>query len=377
LIQQEEFGAAHQLLSSFPQQSALSEMALELYAQVLEQLRQVSPLLAVYQQRIRQHPFSYQSWQAASRIGQQLEQSGDRPAALAAYQWADAYYQQQMRANRALQPLTFSAKAQMTFSPWQRYQVGQEPRLFQLQQDLAQLQQLAGLAPQQQGRVNHLQKVVQIKLEQQQQLLQTRLPQLQARYQQLAAEQQRISGELTAQLQLPFAPALLTGDAFAQQQRIAKAQQLLANLTQAQQQGLLGTVDLNKQAQRLKGVMGITQWQFAFTQSAREWQLKKELQQINQLIPTLQQQLRTLSAAGDATPRLKAQQQQLLALSQQLKRGEALISDQQQRLLTEFNQQLQQRADEQYQQLVALARLNKQAMARMMEEQLQQMEPTS
>ncbi len=376
-IQQQEYAAAQSVLSQFPQQSAFSEMALGLYAQVLDELRQVSPLLAVYQQRIRKHPFSFDSWQAANNIGRQLELSGDAPSALAAYQWADDYYQQQLSANRALQPLTLSQLAKAELTQWQLYQVGQEPRLFQLQQDLSQLQQLAGLSPTQQKRLQHLQKVVQLKLDQQQQLLETQLPRLQASYQQLASEQQRLTTELSTQLQLPFAPALLTGDAFKQQQRLEKAQRLLSNLSQAKSQGLSVQVDIAKQTRRLQLLTGISQWQYAFAKAEREWQIKKELNQINLLMPKISEQLRELTAAGDATPRLKAQQQQLVALSQQQQQGLAAVNQQQQRLLNEFNQQLQQRADEQYLQLTELARINKQAMARMMEDQLQQAEPKS
>jgi len=376
-IQQQDFASAQTVLSQFPQQSAFSEMALGLYAQVLDELRQVSPLLAVYQQRIRKHPYSYDSWQAANNIGRQLELSGDAASALAAYQWADDYYQQQLSANRALQPITLAQLAKAELSQWQLYQVGQAPQLFQLQQDLSQLQQLAGLSPSQQKRLQHLQKVVQIKLDQQQQLLETQLPRLQASYQQLASEQQRLSNELSTQLQLPFAPALLSGDAFKQQQRIEKAQRLLSNLSQAKAQGATVQVDIAKQTRRLQLLTGVSEWQYAFAKADREWQIKKELKQINQLLPKISEQLRALTAAGDATPRLKAQQQQLLALSQQQQQGLAAVNQQQQRLLAEFNQQLQQRADEQYLQLTELARINKQAMARMMEDQLQQAEPKS
>jgi hypothetical protein len=376
-IQQQDFAAAQLVLSQFPQQSAFSEMALGLYAQVLDELRQVPPLLAVYQQRIRKHPFSLQSWQAANNIGRQLELSGEPASALAAYQWADDYYQQQLTANRALQPLTLAQLAKAELSQWQLYQVGQEPRLHQLQQDLSQLQQLAGLSPSQQKRLQHLQNVVQIKLDQQQQLLETQLPRLQASYQQLASEQQRLSNELTTQLQLPFAPALLTGDAFKQQQRVEKAERLLSSLSQAKAQGAAVQVDIAKQTRRLELLSGISHWQYAFAKADREWQIKKELNQINQLLPTISEQLRVLTAAGDATPRLKAQQQQLAALAQQQQQGLAAVNQQQQRLLAEFNQQLQQRADEQYLQLTELARINKQAMARMMEDQLQQAGPKS
>ncbi len=376
-IQQQDFAAAQTVLSEFPQQSAFSEMALGLYAQVLDELRQVSPLLAVYQQRIRKHPYSFDSWQAANNIGRQLELSGDAASALAAYQWADDYYQQQLTANRALQPLTLTQLAKAELSQWQLYQVGQEPQLFQLQQDLSQLQQLAGLGPNQQKRLQHLQKVVQIKLDQQQQLLESQLPRLQASYQQLSSEQQRLSSELNAQLQLPFSPMLLTGDDFKQQQRLEKAQRLLASLSQAKSQGIAVSVDIAKQTRRLQLLTGISQWHYAFAKADREWQIKKELNQIDQLLPKISDQLRALTAAGDATPRLKAQQQQLLALSQQQQQGLAAVNQQQQRLLAEFNQQLQRRADEQYLQLTELARLNKQAMARMMEEQLQQAEPKS
>ena len=376
-IQQQDFASAQTVLSEFPQQSAFSEMALGLYAQVLDELRQVSPLLAVYQQRIRKHPYSFDSWQAANNIGRQLELSGDAASALAAYQWADDYYQQQLSANRALQPLTLAQLAKAELSQWQLYQVGQEPQLFQLQQDLSQLQQLAGLSPSQQKRLQHLQKVVQIKLDQQQQLLESQLPRLQASYQQLSSEQQRLNNELVTQLQLPFAPALLTGDAFKQQQRIEKAQRLLSNLSQAKAQGATVQVDIAKQTRRLQLLTGISQWQYAFAKADREWQIKKELNQINQLLPKISEQLRALTAAGDATPRLKAQQQQLVALSQQQQQGLAAVNQQQQRLLAEFNQQLQQRADEQYLQLTELARINKQAMARMMEDQLLQAEPKS
>lgn len=373
LMQQQEFAQAQQVLSQFPVQSAFSEMALGLYAQVLETLRQVPPLLAVYQQRIRKHPYAYASWQAANQIGRQFEVSGDAASALSAYQWADNYYQQQLAANRAIQPLTLTQLADATLSPWQQYQVGQTPQLFQLQQDLSQLQQLAAMSPRQQARLQHLQQVVQIKLDQQQQLLDTQLPRLTARYQQLVTAQQQLRSELASQLQRPFAPALLTGDAFTLQQRITKAERLLSQLSQAP--SLPMSVDLAKQTRRLQLLSGISQWQYALSKADREWQIQKELKQINLLLPKISEQLQALTAAGDATPRLKAQQQQLLQLSQQQQQNLAAVTQQQQRLLLEFNQQLQRRADAEYLQLTELARINKQAMARMMENQLLQSEP--
>ncbi len=371
LLQQNDLPAAQQVLSEFPQDSALSEMALGLYATVLDEAKQVPELLAVYQQQIRKHPFAELSWRAANQIGLQFELTGDAKAALAAYQWADGYYQQQLTANRALAPLNLEQLASGELTPWQQYQVGQQNELFQLQHDLVQLEQLAAVSPQQQNRIAHLQQVVNIKLAQQQQLLAEQLPRLTAQFSALSAEQQQLSQQLSKERAAEFSPNLLSGDAFKQQQRLEKAAQLVERLANAKAAGANLSIDIAKQRKRLALLQGISRWQYALTQAEREWAIEKELNQINSLLPNIQKQLSNLQQAGQATPRLRAQQQQLLEFAKAQQQAKQRIMQQQQQLLTEFNSQLQRRADEQHQQLTALARVNKQAIARMMEAQLQ------
>lgn len=370
LLQQADLPAAQQVLREFPQDSALSEMALALYATVLDQARQVPELLAVYQQQIRKHPFAEQSWRAANLIGLQFELSGDGVAALAAYQWADQYYQQQLAANRALEQLNLDELAKGELTPWQQYQVGQQTELFQLQQDLLQLEQLAEVSPQQHLRIAHLQQVVDIKLAQQEQLLAEQLPRLTAQFATLNAQQQHLTEQLAKARAAEFSPTLLSGDAFKQQQRLDKAAQLVERLANAKAAGVNLTVDVAKQRKRLALLQGISRWQYALTKAEREWAIEKELKQINHLLPNIEKQLTSLQQAGQATPRLRAQQQQLLEFAKTQQRAEQNIMQQQQQLLTEFNLQLQRRADEQHQQLTELARSNKQAIARMMEAQL-------
>lgn len=371
-VRKQDYPSAQAVLSEFPLQSPLNQLALETYAEVLAKSGQTGPLLAVYQQQLEQHPLAASSWRAATDIGLTLEKTGQKPQALAALQWAERYFDSQIAQNKALKPLSIEALEQQDFTPWQRFQFKQDKTLFTLKTDLMAMKQLTALAPAQLKRIQHLQKVVAIKLQQQTDLLQGKLPQLSTQLAALEQQYQQLQQELSAVPTQTYPSRWLPDNLFKQQQTLDKAATRLAQLSTAQQQGAAIKLDAAKQQHRLHTLQGLAQWQYASTQADTLWQLKKQQQQLLQLLPQLRNRIQVLQNAKDATPRLKAQQQRLGELNAQQQRLVDGIHQAEQQLLAELNQQLQQRADKQLAQLLQLSRRNKQALARVMEEQLQE-----
>ncbi|HAT43117.1 MAG TPA: hypothetical protein DCS87_15520 [Rheinheimera sp.] len=371
-VRKQDYPSAQAVLSEFPLQSPLNQLALETYAEVLAKSGQTGPLLGVYQQQLQQHPFALSSWRAATNIGLTLEKTGQKAQALAALQWAERYFDSQISQNKALQPLTIEALEQQKFTPWQSFQFKQDKTLFTLKTDLLAMKQLTLLAPEQLKRIQHLQKVVAIKLQQQTDLLHGKLPELSAQLATLEQQYQQLHTELVAVPKQTYPNRWLPEQLYKQQQTLDKAAVRLSQLSAAQQQGAVVKVDVAKQQHRLNTLQGLAKWQYASSQSDTLWQLKKQQQQLQQLLPQLRNRIGILQAAQDATPRLKSQQQRLAELNAQQQALVNGINQAQQQLLAELNQQLQQRADKQLAQLLQLSRRNKQALARLMEEQLQE-----
>lgn len=371
-IRKQDYSNALSVLSQFPLDSALNQLALETYAQVLAKSGQTATLLAVYQQMLERHPYAMSSWKAATEIGLTLEKTGQKPQALAALQWAEEYFATQLSQNSAVTALTLPALAQQHFTPWQQFQFKQDKSLFALKTDILAMKQLTEYAPLQLARIEHLQKVVAIKLQQQTELLHGKLPELSAQLSRFEQQYQGLQQELADVGQQHYPQKWLPLTLYKQQQNIDKAAGRLLLLSQAQQQGAAIRVDVSKQQQRLNQLQGLAKWQYATEQVANQWQLKKQQQQLTQLIPQIRQRIRTLEAAQDATPRLKLQQQRLAELQTQQQQLVAGIANAQQLLLAELNQLLQLRAAKQRTELLQLSRRNKQALARVMEEQLQE-----
>lgn len=371
-VRKQDYPSAQAVLSEFPLHSPLNQLALETYAEVLAKSGQTGPLLGVYQQQLQQHPFAASSWRAATDIGLTLEKTSQKAQALAALQWAERYFDSQISQNKALKPLTIEELEQQSFTPWQGFQFKQDKTLFTLKTDLLAMKQLTLLAPEQLKRIQHLQKVVAIKLQQQTDLLHGKLPELSAQLATLEQQYQQLQTELVAVPTQTYPSRWLPAPLHKQQQTLDKAAVRLNQLTAAQQLGAAVKVDVAKQQHRLSTLQGLAKWQYASSQSDTVWQLKKQQQQLQQLLPPLRNRIGVLQAAQDATPRLKTQQQRLAELNAQQQALVHGINQAQQQLLAELNQQLKLRADKQLAQLLQLSRRNKQALARLMEEQLQE-----
>ncbi len=359
-IDRQEFAAADAILRSFGADSALTANALQLYSHILTEQRHIPTLLAVLQQQIKLQPFSLTAWQAATRIGEQLERAQQSKDALAAYHWAEQYYQQQSRLiQQQARPLQASQLAQ-GLSQWQALQLSSDNSLFRLQQDLLALQQQLAEAPQRQQRLAQLQQVTDVKLQQQQQLLSSQLPRLNARKQALLQQFSQIQQHIREAEQQPMAITLWQGTPHQQQRRLESAQQRVFVL---QQHGQVTTA----YQQRLKRLQGLLLWQFSESAPQRRWQRKQQLQQVTDALTALQQQLTALEQQGDKTPRLAQVQQRLMQLSTQQQQLNLALLSKQQQLLAALNQQLQQRLQQQLATLTELQRHNKESMARVME----------
>jgi hypothetical protein len=359
-IDRQELAAAEALLASFPLDSVLSDTALDLYSHILTEQRHIPTLLAVLQQQIKQQPFSLTAWQGATRLGEQLERQANFSDALAAYHWAEQYYQQQSSLiNQQARPLQVS-QLQQGLSAWQQLQLTEHNDLYRLSQDIIAVEQQLAAAPVRQQRLEQLAQVVQFKLGQQQQLLSSRLPELTG----LKATLQQRYDELRRQIadaeQQPLALSLTDGDTYQQLRRLEQAEQRFASINSRLQHD-------NDYAGRLARLRGLLHWQYSDNSAERRYQRRQQLEAVKTALHKAEQQLAQLAAQGSSTERLKAQQQRLVELSASQQQLNLALLSQQQQLLARLNQQLQQQRSTQLAQLTELQRHNKQAMARMME----------
>lgn len=360
LIEQQDFAGADRILANFGADSVLSSSALQLYSHILTEQRHIPALLAVLQQQIKQQPFSLTAWQAATRIGEQLERSLQPRDALAAYHWAQQYYQQQVQLiNRQATPLQVS-QLQQGLSQWQTLQLSNDNNLHRLQQDALALQQQLNAAPQRQQRLLQLQEVTAYKLMQQQQLLTEQLPLLVARKQQLSQRYTQLQQQINEAATAPMALVLWQGEPYQQLSRLERSEQRLQQLEQNGQPAAA-------YRQRLQRLRGLLQWQYSDTAAQRRWQLQRAQQQLATQLSALEQQLAALQQRGGKAARLQQLQQRLAQLSQQQQQLNLALLSQQQQLLAQLNQQLQQIRQQQLAQLTQLQRHNKESMARVME----------
>lgn len=362
-VERKEFAAADAILTGFASDSVLSDSALELYSHILTEQRHIPTLLAVLQQQVKRQPFSQTAWQAATRIGEQLERAQQKQDALAAFHWAEQYYLQQVsQVEQQAVPLQVE-QLQQGMSQWQQLQLSNDSVLHRLQQDILALQQQLQGAAERQQRLNRLQDVTAFKLAQQQQLLSDQLPRLQQRQAELQQQYAELAQNIRAAEQQPMALSLLQGEKFSQLNRVERAEQRLPLLMQHGK-------PTQHYAARLKRLRGILQWQYNDTYAEQQWQRRQMQQQLSHLLSTLQQQLGVLEQQGNSTPRLLQLQQRLAELSAQQQQLNLALLSKQQQLLAELNQQLQQKRAGQLASLTELIRHNKQSMARVMEQVL-------
>lgn len=409
LLSQKDYSAALVVLRNFPQQSVLSQTALQLYAVCLAELRQIPTLLAVLERQLQQYPEVNQTWPAALQMGMQLEREGDATAAFAAYQQAEQFYQQQLQhlnaqlplddagvrqtwhqlmhvlhsseVNRTAQPdnttnansaaarftdLTPAQQAQRLtqgWSSWQRWHYQQDRSLQLALTQWISLQQLVQRLPTQQRRIAHLQKVVALKQQQQQQLFATLRPQLQQQHQALQAQVSQLTSQLTQALAAPYAAELWAEPEQVLQRRLDKSKQLLADLAAAD----LATP---AQQQRVARLSALLQWRFVDQAAALRQQARAAHASLAPELAQQQQRLARLASYSDQTPRLAAQQQQLAQLQQAYDQQAAQIAAQQQALMMQVNQRFDAIAANDQQQLQQLSAKTKQALARILEQQV-------
>ncbi len=423
LLSQKDYSAALVVLRNFPQQSVLSQTALQLYAVCLAELRQIPTLLAVLERQLQQYPEVNQTWPAALHMGMQLEREGDATAAFAAYQQAEQFYQQQLQQLNAQRPLddagvrqTWHQLMQMNvshssavdrktpanttakpdnttnadstvnsdsvaarfadltpaqqaqrltqgWSPWQRWHYQQDRSLQLALTQWISLQQLAQRLPTQQRRIAHLQKVVALKQQQQQQLFATLRPQLQQQHQALQAQVSQLTSQLTQALAAPYAAELWAEPEQVLQRRLDKSKQLLADLAAA---GLATPA----QQQRVARLSALLQWRFVDQAAALRQQARAAHASLAPELAQQQQRLARLASYSDQTPRLAAQQQQLAQLQRAYELQAAQIAAQQQALMMQVNQRFDAIATNDQQQLQQLSGKTKQALARILEQQV-------
>lgn len=367
----QDFAAADAILANFASDSVLSNNALRLYSHILTEQRHIPALLAVLQQQIKRQPFSETAWQAATRIGEQLERALVNDDALAAYRWADNYYQQQQQLiheqARPLQVLQLSNSA----SPWQQQQLSNDNQLYRLSEDILALQQQLNAAPERQQRLGRLQQTLHYKLEQQQQLLPQQLPVFSDRQAQLAADFSQLQQHISLAQQHNLPELLIQGESHRQLTLLQQAEQRFIALRDA---SLPQAEAYNSRLQRLRGIM---QWQYQQDKAGTDWQLQQQQQGLSQQLSQLTQRLQLLQQQGGQTERLLARQRQLTQLSERQQQLNLALLSQQQQLLAKLNQRLQQRLGEDIAVLQQLQRHNKESMARVMERLLAQGAGTS
>lgn len=369
LVDQAQWASAQQVLSEFASNSVLTLAAMTLYRDVLAENRQIPTLLAVLQQLIARYPYAQASWLAAHQLGMQFERALEQQDALAAYRWADQYYQQQLAANTDhASPLQLEQLHQpAALSGWQQYQLRQHATLFQLNRQLAALHQLHQLQQQRLARLDNLQQVVNGKLAQQQQLLTTALPDLTAKQHSLQQHVEQLTTAI-AQAQSDSMSQLLWLDSteqdFAQLQRmLTRAEGRIAALMKAGR-------DVSQAETRLARLRGVLQWHYLRNNAERRWQLTKQQRLLATELATISEALQRLTSLDGQTERLQAQQQQLRALSAQEQQFRVGVQAEQQQLLRQLNDGLQQLRQAEREQLLEMRRLNTQAIARVMEQLL-------
>uniref|UniRef100_A0A486XH23 Similar to Golgin subfamily A member 2 (Cis-Golgi matrix protein GM130) n=1 Tax=Rheinheimera sp. BAL341 TaxID=1708203 RepID=A0A486XH23_9GAMM len=362
----QDFASADAILANFASDSALSNNALSLYSYILTEQRHIPRLLAVLQQQIQRQPFSDIAWQAATRIGEQLERALANEDALAAYRWADRYYdQQQQLITEQARPLQVSQLI-ADASSWQQQQLSNDNQLYRLSQAIVSLQQLLQAAPERQQRLSRLAQVISYKLGQQQQLLPQRLPQFSSRLVALQQQFGLLQQQIVAAEQVPLPLLLTSGPLQRHLQQLQQAELRVQQLDKA------AVPQSAQYSMRLKRLRGLLQWQYDYDKADTRWQLQQQQQTVSQQISQLQQQMAKLQQQGGQTERLLQQQQQLNGLiSGQQQVNLALLTEQQQ-LLARLNQRLQQRRLDDMNTLQQLQRHNKESMARVMERVLAQ-----
>ncbi|WP_214000364.1 hypothetical protein [Arsukibacterium sp.] len=369
LVDQLQWADAQQVLSEFASSSVLTLSAMTLYRDVLTENRQIPTLLSLLQQLIERFPYAPASWLAAHQLGNQFERALAQQDALAAYRWADQYYQQQLAANSDhASPVQLEQLADPAgLSGWQRYQLRQQAPLFRLNSQLAALQQLQQLQQQRLSQIERLSDVVQIKLGQQQQLLSSTLPGLIEKQQQLQQKAAQLTSVIVAATQQPMAGQLWLDDTeqhFAQLQRmLGRAEERVAALTAAGR-------DVSQAAARLSRLRGILQWHYQYNSAERRWQLTKQQQQLTAELTRINDALARLTRLDGKTERLLSQQQQLATLSDQESQFATALAARQQQLLAQLNTELQQLRQAERAQLQEMRRVNTQAIARVMEQLL-------
>tara|TARA_B100001059_G_scaffold76660_1_gene74206 strand:+ start:35367 stop:37238 length:1872 start_codon:yes stop_codon:yes gene_type:complete len=368
-VDQLQWADAQLVLSEFASNSVLTLSAMMLYRDVLTENRQIPELLAVLQQLIARYPYAPASWLAAHQLGNQFERALQQQDALAAYRWADQFYQQQLLANnehaRLVQlPQLTSAD---TLSGWQQYQLRQQASLFQLNNQLSSLQQLQQLQKHRLSKMARLAEVVQIKLDQQQQLLTSSVPGLTAKQQSLQQQSAQLASLIAKAQQQPMARHLWRDDTeqeYAQLQRMLnRAQDRVITLTAAGR-------DVSDAEIRLARLHGILQWHYQYNSAERNWQLSKQQQQLSAQLNAVAVALGRLSSLDGKTEHLLLRQQQLATLTVQENQFSAELTQQQQQLLGQLNHGLQQLRLQEREQLLEMRRLNTQAIARVMEQVL-------
>ena len=369
LVDQLQWAEAQQVLAEFASNSVLTLPAMTLYRDVLTENRQIPTLLAVLQQLIARYPYTAASWLAAHQLGNQFERALAQQDALAAYRWADNYYQQQLAANSGhaspvqLAQLTTPA----TLSDWQRYQLRQQASLFQLNNQLSAVQYLQQLQQQRLQRLENLTEVVQFKLAQQQQLLTAALPRLTAQQQALQLQAEQLAAEIATAGQQPMAQQLWRDDT---EQNFARLQQMLGRAQGRVEALSAAGRDVSQAASRLGRLQGILQWHYQYNRAERHWQLAKQQRQLTAELAASNDALKRLTRLDGKTGRLLAQQQQLARLTARESQFEMALAAQQQQLLARLNSGLQQLQLAEREQLLELQRLNTQAIARIMEQVL-------
>ncbi|MDX1676429.1 hypothetical protein [Arsukibacterium sp.] len=369
LVDQGQWADAQRVLRNFASNSVLTLAAMTLYRDILTENRQIPTLLAVLQQLIARYPYAVASWLAAHQLGNQFERALAQQDALAAYRWADQYYQQQLADNSEhARPVNLTALAKSdTLTGWQRYQLRQQPALFHMSSQLQGLQQLQQLQQQRLNRLENLAEVVRFKLAQQRQLLDTALPGLTARQQALQWQAEQLSSQIAAAKSQPMAQQLWLDPAeqdFARwQTTISKAQQRVEALTAAGR-------DVSSARVRLERLTGILQWHYQYNRAERHWQLSKQQQQLTAELTDIEQALARLTQLDGKTERLLLQQQQLATLTDRESRFARMLATEQQQMLARLNSSLAQLQQAEREQLLELRRLNTQAIARVMEQLL-------
>lgn len=369
LVDQLQWADAQQVLSKFASSSVLTLSAMMLYRDVLTENRQIPTLLAVLQQLIGRYPYAPASWLAAHQLGNQFERALQQQEALAAYRWAEQFYQQQLATNsNHASPVQLSQlTAPAGLSGWQQYQLRQQASLFQLNTQLDALYQLTALQQQRLSQMERLTEVVQIKLEQQQQLLTTSVPGLTAKQQALQGQVAQLASRIASAQQQPIAQYLWlenTEQNFAQlQQMLSRAQNRVTILAAEGR-------DVVQAKIRLTRLAGLLHWHYQYNRAERHWQLGKLQQQLTTELASVNNALRRLNALDGKTEHLQLRQQQLDTLTEQESRFSDELATQQQQLLAQLNHGLQQLRLQEREQLLQMQRLNTQAIARVMEQVL-------